>query len=170
MSRAKWILLIILIVIVAIQLYRPAMTNPPVDASRTVQATAQVPPQVDAILRRSCYDCHSHETRWPWYTKIAPTSWLLASDVNEGRQEANFSNWAAFDKPHAAKKLDRICKEVQGGDMPPWYYLPMHQTAKLSDADRQTLCNWAQGEEARISAGLTPTERAASAKAELEHD
>lgn len=164
MSRKKWILLIVVMVLAAIQLVRPAMTNPPVDPSRTLQATAQVPPQIDSILRRSCYDCHSSETRWPWYSKVAPSSWLLASDVDEGRREVNFSNWAAFDKQRAVKRLTKICEEVRGGDMPPWYYLPMHPPAKLSDADHQLLCTWADGEEARISAGMTPAQRAAPAK------
>jgi hypothetical protein len=162
MSRTLWILVIIVAVFVLAQLYRPTMTNPPVDPGRTIQVHAQVPPQVDSILRRSCYDCHSNETRYPWYSKMAPSSWLLSSDINEGRQNVNFSNWAAYDPARAAKKLGGIAKEVQGGDMPPWYYLPLHPPAKLSAADKQTVVSWAKSEQARIGGAASHQPAAAA--------
>ncbi len=153
MSRTLWVILILVVVFLLMQLYRPAVSNPPVDPAKTIQVHVQVPPQVDSILRRSCYDCHSNETRYPFYSHVAPSSWLLASDINEGRGEVNFSNWAAYDPARAAKKLGSIAREVQGGDMPPWYYLPMHSDARLSDADKQTIVAWAKAQQAKVGAG-----------------
>jgi heme-binding protein len=140
MSRTKWILLILAIVFVVIQAVRPNLANPPVDPQQAIQ---NVPPNVQSILRRSCYDCHSSETRWPWYSQVAPVSWLLKHDVDEGRQELSFSEFATYSPKKAARKMKAICDEVKGGDMPLWQYRPLHPDAKLSDADKQTLCAWA---------------------------
>jgi hypothetical protein len=94
-----------------------------------------------AILRRACWDCHSHETVWGWHTKIAPISWLAVHDVNEGREELNFSRWGTG--KHADRTGARIAKEVREGDMPPLLYVLAHPEAKLSDADRAALVGWA---------------------------
>jgi cytochrome c551/c552 len=102
------------------------------------------PADVQAILRRACYDCHSNETNWPWYSKIAPVSFLLANDVKEGRREVNFSTWQKYENQRRLRKLKEIAKEVENGDMPPWYYLPLHPDAKLSSAERQTIISWAK--------------------------
>jgi cytochrome c551/c552 len=104
----------------------------------------RAPADVEAVLRRACYDCHSHETVWPWYAKIAPLSFLLANDVKEGRREVNFSTWETYNDQRRARKLKEIVKEVQSGDMPPWYYVPLHPDAKLSPTDRQAIINWAK--------------------------
>jgi hypothetical protein len=110
-------------------------TNPPVEAS------VEAPPEVMAILRRACWDCHSHETVWGWHTRIAPISWLAVHDVNEGREELNLSRWGAG--KHADRAGRKIAKEVQEGDMPPLLYVLAHPSAKLSDADRAALVAWA---------------------------
>ena len=101
-------------------------------------------PEVGTILRRACYDCHSNETRWPWYARIAPISFLLVRDVKEGRRELNFSVWSRYDTRRKARKLKEILKEVDGGDMPPWYYVPVHPDAKLSQLQREVIINWAK--------------------------
>lgn len=151
MSRTLWLLLIIVIVVVVIQLFRPHFENPPEDAQQTMQAIVPVPQNVQAIFERSCYDCHSSRTRYPWYSKLAPASWLLSSDINEGRQELSFSVFGTYPKAKAAKKLKKMCDEVKGGDMPPWYYTPLHAGSKLSEADRQTVCTWAAGAQQQIA-------------------
>jgi hypothetical protein len=95
-----------------------------------------------SILRRACWDCHSHETAWTgWQTRIAPASWLVAWDVAEGRDELNFSRWGKG--RHADRAGRKIAKEVRGGDMPPPMYVLMHPAAKLSAADQATLAAWA---------------------------
>jgi enoyl-[acyl-carrier-protein] reductase (NADH) len=99
---------------------------------------------LEGLLRRACYDCHSHETVWPWYTHIAPISWLLARDVQEGRAELNFSTWNRYSIQQQVKKLKESWKEVSEGGMPPWFYLPIHRDARLSAEDRTLLEQWAQ--------------------------
>jgi mono/diheme cytochrome c family protein len=102
------------------------------------------PPQVEAILRRACYDCHSYETRWPWYAHIAPVSWLVVRDVKRGRNHLNFSAWDKYsDDPETViRKLRNIDRVMHNGTMPLWYYLPEHAPARLSDADRQVIEDW----------------------------
>jgi hypothetical protein len=86
------------------------------------------------LFHRACFDCHSNETAWPWYSHVAPVSWLVQSDVDDGRRHLNFSEW---DRPQRhAKDVD---EQVKQRDMPPWFYLPMHPAAKLTEAEKQAL-------------------------------
>lgn len=133
----RWILLGILLILVAIQFVPVDRLNPPVEAEVPAPATVRV------ILRRACYDCHSNETVWPWYSQVAPVSWLVARDVREGRQELNFSTWNRITTQQQVKKLKESWKEVAEGEMPPWFYLSIHRDATLSAEDRTTLRNWA---------------------------
>jgi len=145
----KWIkriLLALAVLLVVAQVIRPRLTNPPVDPAKELRA----PEPVASILARSCNDCHSSRTIWPWYSQVAPASWLLADDVKDGRKELNFSEWATFTPRRAAHKLEEVCEQVEKDEMPKWFYVPLHPTAKLSDADRKTLCDWAKAERARI--------------------
>jgi cytochrome c551/c552 len=147
----KKIILVLVILFVLAQLVPRRVfptTNPQVNPANTVEARAHaLTPQVAAILQRSCYDCHSDRTVWPWYSKVAPVSWLLSSDVSEGRREVNFSDWAQYNPTRAAKKLDEICKQVESGGMPEWYYRPMHPAAKLAAADKKAICEWTRAEQ-----------------------
>jgi hypothetical protein len=138
----KWVARIVLILVVLFvvgQFIRPNLANPAVDRAKVLQA----PPQVQSILDRSCHDCHSSETRWPWYTHITPVNWWLADHVKEGRRELNLSEWGGYTAKRKTRKLKEICDQVKEGEMPPKNYLWIHTDAKLSDADRQTLCSWA---------------------------
>jgi Haem-binding domain len=116
--------------------------NPPVDPSKDLYATGTVPADVRAILRRSCDDCHSNETRWPWYSYVAPVSWLVAFDVREGREDLSFSKWGSYSDETKEQKLRAICRRVRQGEMPDGKYTLIHRGAHLSDADRQALCRW----------------------------
>jgi mono/diheme cytochrome c family protein len=118
------------------QLVPVSRTNPPVEQE------VDAPPEVRAIFERSCYDCHSHETRWPWYSRVAPFSWLVAHDVDEGREHLNFSTWGRYDAEDRAENLDEIAEVLEEGEMPPWFYLPMHPDARLSEADVATVRGW----------------------------
>jgi Haem-binding domain len=143
----KWlkrVAIVLLLAFVVIQFWRPDRTNPPVDPSRTIQATMPVPPQVDAILQRSCNDCHSNNSVWPWYSNVAPMSWRVAEHIHEGREHLNFSEWASYPPNDAAHLLEEICEETEEGNMPLWDYLLAHPKAKLSNADVRTLCEWAE--------------------------
>lgn len=132
--------------IVGIQLIRPARTNPPVNQSHTLEAVVFVPPQIESILQRGCYDCHSDRTRWPWYSNVAPVSWFVIDHVDSGRRHVNFSDWLRRDTKNPAEytreRFQAICRQVQTGDMPLTSYLLLHRTAKLSPDDIETICQW----------------------------
>jgi hypothetical protein len=100
------------------------------------------PPEVEAILRRSCMDCHSNETRWPWYSRLAPASWLVMRDVRKGRSRFNMSEWGDTDEEERATDKESSWDQVATGEMPPWFYIPMHPDARLSDADKALLKDW----------------------------
>ena len=112
--------------------------NPP------VRTEVEAPRPVKAILERSCYDCHSHRTRWPWYSHVAPVSWLVAHDVHEGRDEVNFSDWPAFDFEKQDDLLKHIAKQVDRKKMPLPIYLSMHPGARLSEEERRIVVDWAR--------------------------
>jgi hypothetical protein len=102
------------------------------------------PTEVLAVLERACYDCHSHETKWPWYSRVAPVSWLVAHDVREGREELNFSTWNRLDSKKQVKAMHESWEEVEEGKMPPWFYLPPHPEARLTAEDREVLRAWSR--------------------------
>ena len=132
MKILKWALL--LAVVIQIVPYGHTHTNPP-----TSKEPAWNSPQTGALIHRACYDCHSNETVWPWYSNVAPISWLLQRDVNGGRSHLNFTQW---DQPQRHSK--DVAAEVKQGDMPPWFYLPMHPDARLTDAEKQVLVDGAE--------------------------
>ncbi len=139
MKKWKLILPAAIGIFASLQLTNPSRTNPPVEADFI---RAAVPPAtVAAALRAACYDCHSHETRWPLYSRIAPVSWLIASDVNEGREHLDFSDWPA-EADRAAKKLDRINEVLDYREMPPKKYTLIHADARLTETQRKEIMNW----------------------------
>jgi cytochrome c551/c552 len=117
-----------------IQLIPVDKTNPSVSAEPAWDS-----PQTRALAKDACFDCHSNETVWPWYAKIAPSSWLLAHDVDEGRHELNFSEWG-----QGEMEVEEIAEVIEEGEMPPWYYALMHPDAKLSDSEKRTLIDGLQ--------------------------
>ena len=119
------------------QFVRIDRTNPPVESD------VPAPAEVKAALRAACYDCHSNETVWPWYSRVAPASWLLQYDVNEGREELNLSTWQRYDPRQQQKKLKETVETLNSGEMPPWYYAIMHPGARLADRDRRGIVAWA---------------------------
>lgn len=130
-GRGAWAILIILLAFGLIQLvpFGHRHTNPPVTAEPPWNS-----PQTRALFQRACFDCHSNETHWPWYSYVAPTSWLVQRDVNVGRQHLNFSQWNQPQR-HAAD----VAREVESGAMPLWFYLPMHPAARLTPSEKQAL-------------------------------
>jgi cytochrome c551/c552 len=147
----KWLLISLICLFILIQLKRPARTNPAVDESQTIEVHTQLTPEAKDILSRSCNDCHSNKTVWPWYTNVAPVSWWIADHIKEGRQNLNLSEWAKLDRDRQDRKLRQICDEVEDGAMPLSSYLPMHPKAKLSDQDKKMLCDWTAAERERLS-------------------
>jgi mono/diheme cytochrome c family protein len=108
--------------------YGRSHDNPPVTAEPAWDSAA-----TRAQVVESCFDCHSNETKWPWYTNVAPASWLVQKDVDEGRDTLNFSEW------DRSQEGDEAAHVVREGEMPPWQYTLLHRGAKLSDAEKETL-------------------------------
>ncbi|MEO8032731.1 MAG: heme-binding domain-containing protein [Gemmatimonadota bacterium] len=143
----QWAVGALIVALVGIQLVPVDRINPPTETE--VPASAQV----RAVLRRACYDCHSNETVWPWYSRVAPVSWLVADDVHEGREELNFSTWNRYTAEQQRKKLNKSGEEVAEGEMPPRLYLPLHPDARLTADDRALLRAWSQSLGSRESSG-----------------
>jgi hypothetical protein len=115
-------------------------TNPPLKGDLTA------PPQIKRLLRRACYDCHSNETRWPWYTYVAPVSWLVEHDVERGRKELNFSEWGSYYPITKRRKLQWMDRALREETMPPWSYRVLHPGAGLTKEDLAALEKWIDSE------------------------
>ena len=129
---SKWVL--IAAVLIQFIPYGRNHTNPPV-----TREPAWNSPGTRALIRRACFDCHSNETVWPWYSHVAPVSWLVQNDVDGGRSHLNFSEW---DRPQ--RHATDVAAQVKQGDMPLWFYLPMHAAAKLSATEKEALIDGAE--------------------------
>jgi len=137
-TRIRSVLLGALIVFALMQTVQPDRSNPPVTGSLAVN------PEVGVILRRSCFDCHSNETRWPVYSYVAPASWLIAGHVKEGRQALNFSEWEEYDERERMNLFFSIAQVVRDAEMPLRSYILLHGDAVLSEADAALLIEWAE--------------------------
>ena len=124
------------VALVAIQFVPVQRDNPPVEEE------VAAPPAARKILQRACYDCHSNETRWPWYSRVAPMSWLVTADVSEAREHLNFSTWNAYDDDERIELLEEAWEHVEDGKMPLWFYIPLHPEADLSADDKKVFQSW----------------------------
>ncbi|HSR87695.1 MAG TPA: heme-binding domain-containing protein [Pontiella sp.] len=131
----KWPVIALCAIIAGIQLIQVQRTNP------EVVYDFDGPSEVKALLKRSCYDCHSNETEWPWYSHVAPASWLVDHHVEDGRKHLNFSEWEALRVMGWIR--NEIVEEVAGGKMPPKSYLRMHSDAKVTAEELAILQEWA---------------------------
>jgi hypothetical protein len=145
-KRALWIAALVL---VGIQIIPVARTNPPVEEE------VPAPSEVRAVLKRACYDCHSNETNWPWYSRVAPFSWLVVHDVNDAREEMNYTAWNRLSPEKQKKRFRQSWELVDEGEMPLWFYVPLHSEAKLSDADKRLIKAWS--ESMAVQAGSVQT-------------
>ncbi len=138
--RLKQAAVVFVVVFAAAQLIRPERTNPATDASGTIKAHMGTASELVAVLDRACSDCHSNATVWPWYTQIAPLSWLMAYGVKEGRKAVNFSEWAAYVPERQRNLLVESCQDASNGKMPGLPYTLLNPEARLSAQDVQTIC------------------------------
>lgn len=147
----KWLFLVVVVLFIAAQFVRPAKTNPASEQSLSIENQTQVDPAVESIFSRSCNDCHSNKTRWPWYTNVAPVSWFVISHVNEARGDMNLSEWGKLDRNRQRHRLEDMCEMVKSGEMPLNTYTPLHPGSKLSQADVKIICDWTTSERQRLS-------------------
>ena len=129
--------------LLVIQFVRPDFSNPPVIPEEKLEASVQVPTEVAEMMKRSCSDCHTNETVYPWYSQISPVSWWLKDHVDHGRSHLNFSTWGTYTPQQRSKKLEEICEVLESGEMPLPSYTWGHGDAVLSDPEKRTLCDWA---------------------------
>lgn len=133
----KYLLFLLIIAVIGIQFIEDERTNPPVTGDLIA------PSEVKNIFRKSCYDCHSNETSWPWYSKIAPMSWLIEKDVNEGRKHLNFSEWETYNDSHKAENKSEIWEEVNSEEMPLKNYTYLHPNSVLDYSKKSIIKEWA---------------------------
>lgn len=145
-KKLKWFFAVAVLMLVAVQFANPPLQNPPVRPGHDLMATNPPPPEVAALLRQACYDCHSNETRWPWYAHVAPVSWWIVKHMKEGRDKLNFSEWPHEDGYVAGDQLGRIGDQVQTHKMPlPSYtWWGMHPEARLTDEQRGRILKWTE--------------------------
>ena len=146
------VVLVLSVLVVAMQFVPVTRTNPPVVGDLGALEPTR------SVLRAACYDCHSRETVWPWYARVAPVSWLLAHDVSEGREHLDFSAWTSLGPRRRAKLLGEMAEEVEEGEMPPFLYRAVHPEARLDDVTHAALVAWAKEAQAAAAAGAASKE------------
>jgi len=140
----RYVLIGLGIALVVIQLIPVERSNPP------VTALVDAPEEVLTTLRRSCWDCHSNETEWPWYSYVAPVSFRVSQHVRMGREHVNFTEWDSYDAEELDEAFEEIAEEIEKDGMPLSDYLLVHRKAKLTTADRERLISWAEAARKRI--------------------
>jgi hypothetical protein len=138
----KKLFLVLLVVFVIIQFFRPQKNVSTGPYANDITTKYKVPDDVMAILKTSCYDCHSNNTAYPWYNNIQPVAWWLHNHIDEGKNELNFNEFASYRIGRQYRKLDEVNKQIKEGDMPLESYTLIHGNAKLSDQQKATVANW----------------------------
>lgn len=151
---AKKILYGLLIVLVVIQFIRPERNISEVPSANDIRVHYSVPADVESILKRACFDCHSNNTYYPWYTNIQPVGWWLQNHINEGKGELNFSEFAAYSPKKADHKLEEVVELVEEKEMPLKSYTWVHKEAVLNAQEIETLVNWANSLRATIQPNI----------------
>jgi len=137
------IIILFLIVFIVIQFFQPEKNYSDI-TEESIMYHLEIPEIVKKKLVASCYDCHSNQTRYPWYSKIAPVSWLLDSHIREGKENLNFSEWNSYSTRKQIGLLDEICEVLSDGSMPPEGYIKMHREAIFNEKEIQDICEWAE--------------------------
>ncbi len=157
--RLVFLILVVLLIVCSL-LVHPFGNLKKVHSDRPLLQGAQAPPEVMGVVQRSCRDCHSEQTSWPLYSYIAPMSWLVESDVSEGRSLFNMSHWDELSLEDREEKLSKIASMVRNKKMPLPQYTLIHRDAKLSDAETNLIYEWAHAERNRLKASEAPAQPA----------
>ena len=144
--KKKWYLIAIIALLIIIQLFRIDKTNPPIEIAKDFITITNPPADIAKMIKTSCYDCHSHESVYPWYSNIAPVSWFLKGHINEAREHVNFSEWANYPLDKVKRKLDACSEDIEKGDMPLGSYTMIHTNAKLNAEQSKKLSDWFENE------------------------
>ncbi|MBV6497032.1 MAG: cytochrome C [Acidobacteria bacterium ACB1] len=141
-NALKIFVLVLAAAIIVLQFFRIDQTNPVVNAAETIDAAVEVPPDIQIILGRSCNDCHSNTTIYPWYTNVQPTGWYVKNHIDDGRRHLNFSTFNTYPLSKKQKKLSEMCEEVRTSEMPLPAYLWIHRDAQMQPGEAEALCSW----------------------------
>jgi hypothetical protein len=144
----KIILIVIVVILVVGQFIQPTDNNGVADGPKDIAHTVTVPPDVMQALKKSCYDCHSDHTTYPWYDRIFPVIWWIRNHINEGKREVDFTVFSTYPERKMNKKLEEIGEQVEKGEMPIGSYTFIHPDTKLTDAQKKAIIDWAKGTKA----------------------
>ncbi len=147
----KKLFLFLLILLVAAQFYRPTRNLSAVAGPNDINAKHPVPPAVQGLLERACYDCHSNNTKYPWYAEVQPVRWWLDSHIKDGKRHLDFSEFGAYTAKRASRKLKQTAEQVEQGEMPLPSYTWMHPEARLTPAEVKLLADWARATEKTVA-------------------
>ncbi len=140
--KKKWYWILVIVILIVIQFFRIDKTNPPVDASKDFLSITNPPADIAKMIKTSCYDCHSNESVYPWYSNVAPASWYLKNHINEARKRVNFSEWANYPAEKALRKLEACSEDIEENEMPLGAYTLIHSEAKLNPEQSKKLAEW----------------------------
>jgi len=143
MKVIKKILLGLLIIFIGIQFIRPVKNRSEQALSTDLSRTVNVPGKVHTILKTACYDCHSNNTNYPWYSNVQPIAWFLANHIRKGKAELNFSEFGSYSLRRQISKMNGIAKSIEKGVMPLRSYTMLHKNARLTKEDKDILIDWA---------------------------
>jgi len=140
--KKKWYFIIVLIALVLMQFIRIDKTHPEINPTNDFINIKNPPPEIAQMIKTSCYDCHSFESKYPWYAEVAPVSWYLKNHINEARHRVNFSEWASYEPEKASRKLHACADDIKEGDMPLSSYTLIHGDASLNQEQIKQLSEW----------------------------
>ena len=150
MKIVKIILISLAVIFVLMQFFRIDRSNPQIEPAKTLEAVVSVPPDIQQILARSCNDCHTHKTVYPWYSNVAPVSWWMKYHIDDSKEHFNMSEFASYNPKQREHKLEEVCDEVRAGRMPLPSYLIMHGEAALAPTEVDAICAWTEAERKKI--------------------
>jgi hypothetical protein len=151
MRTIKWILLVIGIIFIAIQFKQPERNKSAQAQAADISSVLTVPDSVKYLLHVACYDCHSNNTNYPWYSYVQPVGWFLARDITHGRGDLNFNEFGSYNQRRKLNKLEGIADNIRENEMPLKSYKLMHKDARLSDSEKTLLINWTQASAQNLS-------------------
>lgn len=149
----KIVAVVCILGLVVIQFFGIDKTNPRVNESETLEMAVPVPADIAMMLARSCNDCHSNKTIYPWYANVQPAGWFLRDHIDQARSRLNFSTFRTYSVKQQAHKLEEICEMVESREMPLTSYLWLHRDAALTESDAKALCDWAKDAKWKLEAG-----------------
>ena len=148
--RSKIVGIGLIALLVVLQFFQPERNSSPVDTEQDMLAVVSPTEHIATLLRSACYDCHSNQTLYPWYERISPVSWYLSKHIKEGKKDLNFSEYGSMDQVDRIGLLVEPCDVLDAGTMPLQSYLLFHQEARLTQEERELLCNWTEEEAFKV--------------------